>query len=212
MAVWVSISSTRTDARVRVKSSPIRAGQLPVRCYLARYWRVMPEFRICLHGAADSAIALRIGQRPPHEDAVLRHRAEQADRAGLRRRPRMVRRPFPGRIHSPESRTPTFSACFSRRRTADREIRDGQRLGSAAVENGKEEPHVGVGCRRRCEQRVLRSSSDRRISTSCAGSIPNSSGAVDFGWFAFIAKPIFLILHWLARQLRATTTAGASSC
>ena len=31
---------------------------------------------------------------------------------------------------------------------------------------------------------------------------PKLEQVVDFGWFSFIAKPLFLVMHWLNRQLR----------
>ena len=69
----------------------------------------------------------------------------------------------------------------------------------AAVENGKEEPHVGVavGGDARNQFSFFVGPKDidllRRVD-------PKLEQVVDFGWFSFIAKPLFLVMHALNNQ------------
>jgi YidC/Oxa1 family membrane protein insertase len=65
-----------------------------------------------------------------------------------------------------------------------------------ADQSGKEEPHVGaaVGGEGRNQFSLFVGPKDvdllRRVD-------PKLEQAVDFGWFSFIAKPLFLAMHWL---------------
>ena len=66
----------------------------------------------------------------------------------------------------------------------------------ASDQSGKEEPHVGaaVGGEGRNQFSLFVGPKDvdllRRVD-------PKLEQAVDFGWFSFIAKPLFLAMHWL---------------
>ena len=70
----------------------------------------------------------------------------------------------------------------------------------AIMPNGPEEPHVGaaVGGEARNQFSLFVGPKDidllRRVD-------PKLEQAVDFGWFSFIAKPLFLAMHALERQV-----------
>jgi YidC/Oxa1 family membrane protein insertase len=61
---------------------------------------------------------------------------------------------------------------------------------------GKEEPHVGAGVGGDTENRLAVYVGPKDIDILRAVD-PKLEQIVDFGWFAFIAKPLFLALNWL---------------
>ena len=143
-----------------------------------------------------------------HEDAVLRHGSEQAGREGGRRRRRTgLSRPAE-RTRSRESKMYFLGVFLPREQqtVTTQTLSDSVQL----TPEGGEVPVIGVGVggEGRNEFSVFVGPKDvdlfRRVN-------PKLAGAVDFGWFSILARPIFLTLKWLHNNC-VQTTAGRSYC
>ena len=88
-----------------------------------------------------------------------------------------------------------FAAVAMPKSPAGFEIRTIRCLGSESDrQQGGVERWCGAGRRRRQPFRTVRRTEGRRSARRIS---PKLEQLVDFGWFAFLAKPLFLALHWL---------------